>query len=66
MIKTKKAVAKRFKITGSGKVRFKKAGLRHNLGNKSRNNKNPKGKAGYIFDGDRRHILKSLPHGSTM
>jgi large subunit ribosomal protein L35 len=28
-IKTKKSVAKRFKITGTGKVRFHHAGIRH-------------------------------------
>ncbi|RAP27999.1 50S ribosomal protein L35 [Candidatus Marinamargulisbacteria bacterium SCGC AG-343-D04] len=34
-IKTKKAASKRFTITGSGKVRRKKAGKRHLLEHKS-------------------------------
>jgi large subunit ribosomal protein L35 len=35
-IKTKKAAAKRFKLTASGKVKYKKSGMRHNLGAKKR------------------------------
>ena len=34
--KTKKAAAKRFKITATGKVKAKGPGLRHNLGQKKR------------------------------
>ena len=34
-MKTKKAAAKRYKITGSGKVRYKKQGLRHILTKKN-------------------------------
>ncbi|MDD4763013.1 MAG: 50S ribosomal protein L35, partial [Sphaerochaetaceae bacterium] len=30
-MKTRKSAAKRFKVTGSGKVRYKKMGLRHIL-----------------------------------
>lgn len=30
-MKTKKAASKRFRITGGGKVRFQRAGVRHNL-----------------------------------
>jgi large subunit ribosomal protein L35 len=30
-MKTKKAAKKRFRVTGGGKVRFQRAGLRHNL-----------------------------------
>ena len=30
-IKTKKAAKKRFKLTGSGKVLYQRAGVRHNL-----------------------------------
>lgn len=33
--KTKKAAAKRFKVTGTGKVRFKRAGTGHLLTSKS-------------------------------
>ena len=34
-MKTKKAAKKRFHVTGSGKVRFQRAGMRHNLENMS-------------------------------
>jgi len=34
-MKTKKAAKKRFKVTGSGKVLYQHAGLRHNLENMS-------------------------------
>ena len=34
-LKTKKAAAKRFSFTATGKVKFKRTGKRHNLGNKS-------------------------------
>ena len=34
-MKTKKAAAKRYKMTGSGKVRYKKQGLRHILTKKN-------------------------------
>lgn len=47
-MKTRKAAAKRFHITGSGKIRFKKPGLRHILTKKSRNRKRNLRKAGYI------------------
>ena len=34
-MKTKRAAKKRFKLTATGKVRFQRAGLRHNLEKKS-------------------------------
>ena len=34
-MKTRKAAAKRYKVTGTGKVRYKKQGLRHILTKKS-------------------------------
>ncbi|MCH3918745.1 MAG: 50S ribosomal protein L35 [Spirochaetia bacterium] len=34
-MKTRKAVAKRYRVTGTGKVRYKKQGLRHILTKKS-------------------------------
>jgi large subunit ribosomal protein L35 len=35
-MKTRKAAKKRFRITGSGKVLYQRAGVRHNLENMSR------------------------------
>jgi large subunit ribosomal protein L35 len=35
-MKTKRAAKKRFRVTGGGKVRFQRAGVRHNLEKMSR------------------------------
>jgi large subunit ribosomal protein L35 len=34
-MKTRRAARKRFKITGTGRIRFQRAGMRHNLENMS-------------------------------
>ncbi|MCH3907054.1 MAG: 50S ribosomal protein L35 [Sphaerochaeta sp.] len=47
-MKTRKSVAKRFRITGTGKVRYKKANLRHILTKKSRKRKSDLRKQGYL------------------
>ncbi len=64
-MKTKKAAAKRFSFTATGLVKFKKAGKRHNLGNKSAARKLKKRKGAYVFAGDQRHVERSLPYGSN-
>lgn len=43
-MKVKSTVKKRFRVTGSGALKYKKAGLRHNLGNKSTKQKRNLGK----------------------
>lgn len=63
-LKTKKAAAKRFKLTATGKMKYKKAGLRHNTGKMSRNIKRKRRKAGYAFDGDMGHVERCLPYGA--
>lgn len=63
-LKTKKAAAKRFKFTATGKVKFKRTNKRHGLGNKSASRKLKLRKAGLIFEGDLLHIHKCLPYGS--
>jgi large subunit ribosomal protein L35 len=62
--KTKKAAAKRFKFTATGKVKFKRAGKRHNLGKKKSKAKLQLRKGAYLIDGDARHIEKCMPYGS--
>ena len=64
-IKTKKAAAKRFSFTATGKVKFKRTNKRHNMGNKSSARKLKLRSGGYLFDGDIKHIEKCLPNGST-
>ncbi len=64
-LKTKKAAAKRFKFTGTGKVKFKRTNKRHNMGNKSSARKLKLRGPGILFDGDIKHIEKCLPYGSV-
>jgi large subunit ribosomal protein L35 len=63
-IKTKKAAAKRFSFTATGKIKFKRTGKRHNMGNKSSIDKLGKRAGGYLFEGDMKHIQKCMPYGS--
>jgi large subunit ribosomal protein L35 len=63
--KTKKAAAKRFKITATGKIKAKPGGTRHNLGNKSRKRKRGLRSTTVIFRGDEGHIKACLPYGGT-
>jgi large subunit ribosomal protein L35 len=62
-LKTKKAAAKRFKLTATGKVKYKKKGMRHGMRKHNRDLKRKRRGAGYLFEGDRSHIEKCLPFG---
>lgn len=64
-LKTKKAAAKRFSFTATGKVKFKRAGKRHNLGSKNSAGKLKLRKGGYVFEGDIKHVEKCMPYGSN-
>ncbi len=64
-LKTKKAAAKRFSFTATGKVKFKRTNKRHNMGNKSAARKLKLRKAGTLFEGDVHHIEKCMPYGSV-
>jgi large subunit ribosomal protein L35 len=59
--KTRKAVAKRFKVTGSGKVLRRKQGKRHLLQKKSRKRKRNLGKATLVSDADLKNVKANLP-----
>jgi large subunit ribosomal protein L35 len=59
--KTKKAVAKRFKITGTGKVLRGHASKRHLLGSKSSKRKRQLGKAALVDKTDIARIKENLP-----
>jgi large subunit ribosomal protein L35 len=59
--KTKKAVAKRFKITGTGKILRSKAAKRHLLASKSAKRKRHLAKAGLVDKTDMARIIKNLP-----
>jgi len=59
--KTRKAVAKRFKVTGSGKVLRRKQGKRHLLQNKNRKRKRNLGKVTLVSDADIKTVKENLP-----
>ncbi len=63
-MKSKKAAAKRFSFTATGKVKFKRTNKRHNLGSKSSARKLALRKGGYVFEGDIGHVEKCLPYGN--
>ena len=59
--KTKKAVAKRFKVTGTGKVLRSHASKRHLLASKSSKRKRQLAKAGLVHKTDLARIKENLP-----
>ncbi len=59
--KTRKAVAKRFKVTGTGKVLRRKQGKRHLLQNKNRKRKRNLGKATLVSAADIKNVKENLP-----
>lgn len=60
-IKTRKAVAKRFKVTGTGKVLRRRAGLRHLAQGKNPKRRRALGKAAVVDKTDNYRILQNLP-----
>lgn len=63
-MKTKKAAAKRFSLTASGKVKYKKMNLRHILTKKSTKRKRGLRKNGYVAACATPEIKKKLlPYG---
>ncbi|MGJ8632962.1 MAG: 50S ribosomal protein L35 [Luteolibacter sp.] len=59
--KTRKAVAKRFKVTGTGKVLRRKQGKRHLLQSKNRKRKRALGKATLVSKADIKNVKENLP-----
>jgi large subunit ribosomal protein L35 len=59
--KTKKAVAKRFKVTGTGKVLRAQASRRHLLQGKSAKRKRQLAKAALVHETDLARIKENLP-----
>ena len=58
--KTKRAAMKRFKVTGSGKIKRGQANKRHILTKKSTKRKNQLGKAALVSSADYRRTIKLL------
>ncbi|MEO7166596.1 MAG: 50S ribosomal protein L35 [Spartobacteria bacterium] len=61
--KTRKAVAKRFKITGTGKVLRSRAGRRHLLSAKNAKSKRQLAKSAVVHTTDVARIKLNLPFG---
>lgn len=61
-MKTRRAVAKRIRVTAKGKVKIKKANLRHILTKKKQDNKRDARKAGYLNSTDGENMLKCAPY----
>jgi large subunit ribosomal protein L35 len=59
--KTRKAVAKRFKVTGTGKILRRHQGKRHLLQCKNRKRKRALGRAGLVSDADIKNVKENLP-----
>ena len=59
--KTKKSVAKRFKVTATGKVLRRKPGLRHLASSKSSKRKRKLGKAGLVHETMLDRVKECLP-----
>ncbi|MFV0440704.1 MAG: 50S ribosomal protein L35 [Lachnospirales bacterium] len=61
-MKTKKAAAKRFKVTGTGKIKYPKANKQHILTKKSSKRKRHLRKAGIVSDANKKPVKKLLPY----
>lgn len=62
MQKTKKSIAKRFKITASGKVMRRSPGKRHLLRSKSVKQKRQKGHDKVVTPGLAAVVKRAMPH----
>lgn len=60
--KTNKSAAKRFRTTASGKVKYKKRGLRHCLEHVSKDTKRGLAKGGYIAAVDQKNVKLMIPY----
>ena len=62
-VKTNRAAAKRFKIRGSGKIKRKRAYLRHNLGKRDADTKRVLRKKTEVSKADEALVMRMLPNG---
>lgn len=62
-MKSHRGAAKRFKLTGSGKVKFKHANMKHNFGSMSKVQKKRLIKGGTMAEADARKVRRMLNGG---
>ncbi len=63
-MKTKKAAAKRFKLTGTGKLKRPHANTGHKLENRPHKAKKHNAKGGLVHKSDAPRIHMTLPYGT--
>jgi large subunit ribosomal protein L35 len=63
-LKTKKAAAKRFKLTATGKIKYKRSHMRHILTKKTSNYKRGKRQGAYIDSTHEYVVMRCLPFGA--
>tara|TARA_B110000037_G_C17097442_1_gene496560 strand:+ start:198 stop:392 length:195 start_codon:yes stop_codon:yes gene_type:complete len=63
MQKTKKSIAKRFKITGTGKLMRRSPGMRHHLHQKTNKRKHTLSQDKEVSPGRAANLMRGLPHG---
>jgi large subunit ribosomal protein L35 len=61
-IKTKKSASKRFSTTGTGKIKYKKMGMRKKLTKKSTRRKRNLNKTGILSPAERKKIMAIIPY----
>lgn len=61
-MKTRKSAAKRFKVTGTGKIVRNRAGGRHILTKKSAKRKRRLGQSAGLSAGDTKRVKSALPY----
>ena len=62
-LKSNRGAKKRFKITGSGKIKRKRAYLRHILSSKTKKQKRKLRSRGYVDSTNESHVRQLLPTG---
>ena len=61
-MKTRKSAAKRYRVTGTGKVRYKRQGLRHILTKKSTKRKRSLRASNTLSDVEAKRAKRMLPY----
>jgi large subunit ribosomal protein L35 len=61
-MKTRRAAAKRFSVTGSGKIKFKRSKMRHILAKKSQKMKRRLRKTGILVPADVKLVRRCIPY----
>jgi large subunit ribosomal protein L35 len=61
-LKTHKGASKRFKKTGTGKIKRHKAMLRHILTSKAKKRKKKLGSSAWVSDADHHKVMRMIPY----